>query len=76
MTERSEFESQYGQEFSLLRVVYTCSGAHLASYPMGPGAIFSGVKRPASEADHSPPRSGEVQKMWIYMLITPYSFIA
>jgi hypothetical protein len=25
-----------------------------------------GVKRPGREADHSPPTSAEVKKMWIY----------
>jgi hypothetical protein len=37
MTEGSEFESWYGQEFSLLHFIHT--GAHLASYPMGTGAL-------------------------------------
>jgi hypothetical protein len=27
---------------------------------------FPGVKRPGREADHSPPTSAEVKKMWIY----------
>jgi hypothetical protein len=31
------FESQYRQEFSLLHVVHTGSGAHPATYPMGTG---------------------------------------
>jgi hypothetical protein len=31
-----------GQEFSLLHVVQTGSGAHLASYPMGTGGSFLG----------------------------------
>jgi hypothetical protein len=33
-----------GQEFSLLHVVHTGSGAHPASYPMGIGDYFSGGK--------------------------------
>jgi hypothetical protein len=33
-TEGSEFESQYGQEFSLFCVVQTGSGTHPAYYPM------------------------------------------
>jgi hypothetical protein len=36
---RSEFESQWGQEFSLLHV-QTSSGAYLTSYPMGTGNFF------------------------------------
>jgi hypothetical protein len=39
-TKESEFESQWGQEFSLLHVVQTSSGAHLASCPMGTGVLF------------------------------------
>jgi hypothetical protein len=38
-------ESRYCQEFSLLHVVQTGSGAKPASYRMGTGASFSGVKR-------------------------------
>jgi hypothetical protein len=39
-TERSEFKSRYGQEFSLLHIIQTSSGAHPASYPMGTGGSF------------------------------------
>jgi hypothetical protein len=39
-TEASQFEPRYGQEFSLLNVVQTGSGAHRASYPMGTGGSF------------------------------------
>jgi hypothetical protein len=31
-----------------------------------PGALSTGVNRPGREADHSPPTSAEVKKMWIY----------
>jgi hypothetical protein len=41
---RSEFESRWGQEFSLLPVVQTDSGAHPASYPVGTGDSFPGGK--------------------------------
>jgi hypothetical protein len=47
-TEESEFESLWGQEFSLLHIVKTGSGTHLASYPMGTVGFFSGGK--ATEA--------------------------
>jgi hypothetical protein len=40
----SEFESRYGQEFSLLHVVQTGYGVHPASYPMGTRGSFSGGK--------------------------------
>jgi hypothetical protein len=33
-----------------------------------PGALSQGVKRPGREADHSPPASTEVKKMWIYTI--------
>jgi hypothetical protein len=39
-TEGSDFESRYGQEFSLLSVVQTGSGARPASYAMGTGGYF------------------------------------
>jgi hypothetical protein len=33
------------------------------------GALSPGVKRQGREADHSPPASAEVEKMWIYTFI-------
>jgi hypothetical protein len=39
------------------------------------GALSLGVKRPGHEADHSPPTSAEVKKMWIYTSL-PYAFMA
>jgi hypothetical protein len=74
-TEGSEFESQKGQEFSLLHVVQTGSGVNPPSYPMGTGALSSEVKRLGREADHSPPASAEVKKTWIYTSIPPYAFM-
>jgi hypothetical protein len=41
MTERSEFESHYVQEFSFLHVVHTGFEVHPASYPMCTGGSFS-----------------------------------
>jgi hypothetical protein len=75
-TEGSEFESRWGQEFSLLHVVQTGSGAHPASYPMGTGGSFPGVKRQGREADHSPSTSAEVKEMWIYTSTPLYVFMA
>jgi hypothetical protein len=40
------------------------------------GAPSSGVKRQGHEADHSPPASAKVKKIWIYTSIPPYAFIA
>jgi hypothetical protein len=48
MTESSEFESRYGQEFSLLHVVQTGSEVHLISYPMDTGGSF--LRGKAAEA--------------------------
>jgi hypothetical protein len=39
-------------------------------------ALSSGLKRPVREADHSPPASVEVKRMWVYTSITPYAFMA
>jgi hypothetical protein len=48
MTEGSEFESQQGQEFSLLHIVQIGSGVHPTSYPVGTRGSFFGGK--AAEA--------------------------
>jgi len=50
--------------FPLHHCVQTGSGAHPASYPVGTGVSFPGVKQPGCEADHSPPSSAEVQIEW------------
>jgi hypothetical protein len=55
-TEKLEFESRQGQEFSLLHAL--------------------GVKQQGREADHSPPTSSEVKKMWIYTSTPQYTFMA
>jgi hypothetical protein len=41
-----------------------------------PGALSPGAKRQGREADHSPPTSAEVKKMWIYTITPPYAFMA
>jgi hypothetical protein len=41
------------------------------SYPMGTGGFSPGVKQLGREADHSPPTSAEVKKMWIYYIHFP-----
>jgi hypothetical protein len=40
------------------------------------GVFPPGVKLQGREADHSPPASAEVKKMWIYTSIPPYAFMA
>jgi hypothetical protein len=37
--------------------------------------LSPGVKRPGLQADHSPPASAEVKKMWIYTSSSPYTFV-
>jgi hypothetical protein len=59
-----------------LHVVQTGSGVHPTSYTMGTGSSFPRVKRPGREADHSPPTSAGVKKMWIYTSTPPYAFMA
>jgi hypothetical protein len=65
-----------GQEFSFLRVVQTGSGVRQTSYTMGTGGFFLVGKAPGRGADHSPPTSDEVKKMWIYTSTPPYAFMA
>jgi hypothetical protein len=43
---------------------------------MGTKISFPGVRRPGHEADHSPPTSAEVKKMWFYTSTPPYAFMA
>jgi hypothetical protein len=50
------------EDFSSNLCVQTGSGTHPASYPMGTGGPFPGVKaRPRLDADHSPPSGAEVK---------------
>jgi hypothetical protein len=65
-----------GQDFSLLPAAQICSGVHLASYPVGTGALIPGVKRRGLEAEHSSPTSAEVKKTWIYTSTPTYVFMA
>jgi hypothetical protein len=46
-----------------------------ASYPMGTGGSFPGIKAAGREADHSPPTSAEDKKMWIFTSTPPYAFM-
>jgi len=64
-----------GKGNSFRHRVQTVSGAHPASYPMGAGGSFPGVKRPGSEDDHLSPTSGELKNAWSYTSILPYVFI-
>jgi hypothetical protein len=42
----------------------------------GVGTVSPGLKRLGREADHSPPASAEVKKMWIYTSTPTYAFMA
>jgi hypothetical protein len=57
-------------------IVQTGSGVHPISYTMGSGGSSTGVKWLGREADHSPPTSAEVKKMWIYTFTHPCVFMA
>jgi hypothetical protein len=39
------------------------------------GDLSPGLKWKGREADHSPPTSAEVNKMWIYTSTPPYAFM-
>jgi hypothetical protein len=41
-----------------------------------PGALSLGIKRPGSEADHSPPSISEAKNVWIFTFTPPYAFMA
>jgi hypothetical protein len=56
-----------GSRIFTSHVVQTGSRVHSA-YPMGTGSSFTGVKRPRTDADNSPPTSVEVRKTCIHPL--------
>jgi hypothetical protein len=57
---------------SLLHIIQTGCRVHTTSYTMDMGGgSFPWVKRPGPKADHSPPTSVEVEKMWIYTSTPP-----
>jgi hypothetical protein len=43
-TERSEFESLKGKDYSILHIIQTASRIYPKSYPMGTGVYFPGGK--------------------------------
>jgi hypothetical protein len=53
--------SWQGREVLLFFKDYTNSGAHPASYLVGTGVFFLGVKWPGHETDHTPVYSSEVK---------------
>jgi hypothetical protein len=63
------FDSRRRPAFFLFNL--SGSGPHLASYPVGPGAFPSTVKRPGREADYSSPFSAEVKNAWGFTSTPP-----
>jgi hypothetical protein len=64
------------KNFHFYLIVQAGSGVHPTSYKMGTRVSFLGVKRQGREADHSPPTSAEVKKIWIYTSTALYVFMA
>jgi hypothetical protein len=64
--------------FSLRHHVQAGSGAHPASYPVGIGGNYLGVKQSGREADHLPPSSTEVKEcveLYIHSPIRLHSMV-
>jgi hypothetical protein len=57
-------QSKSLKSFSPKHCVYTGSGVHPASYPVGTGVLTSGEKQSGREANHSPPSSAMVENAW------------
>jgi hypothetical protein len=75
MIKVSEFEYRWGQEFSVLHVIQTGSGAHPASYQMGIGDSFPGSKAAGGEANHSLQLVPRSRKCGTYTSTPPYTFM-
>jgi hypothetical protein len=73
LTDRSVFCQLYSifSKGTYLHVVQTGSQVNITPIQWVPGVLPPGVKRPGSEADHSPPASAEVKKIWIYTSTPP-----
>jgi hypothetical protein len=61
LARRPRFDSQNGQDISLLHSVHTVSGVHSVSNKMGPGG-----KRTGLEANHSPTSHDEFKNVELY----------
>jgi hypothetical protein len=62
------------KDFSVSHGIHTNSGTHPASYPMGTGGSFLGVKQAGHNAHHSPLSGAKVKKVWRYISILPLIF--
>jgi hypothetical protein len=66
------FDSRQGLEIFPFTTAYrTALGSTQPPIQWVPGALSLGVKRPGSEADHSPPSSAEVKNEWSYTSTPP-----
>jgi hypothetical protein len=57
-----------------LQNIQTGAGAHQASYSMGTGGAFPGLKQPGSEVNHLPPPNVEVTNEWSHTSNSPTCF--
>jgi len=64
------------RNFSLHHRVQTGFATHQPPIQWVPGSLFLGVKRPGSEAHHSPPSGAEVKNAWSYTSTPLYAFLA
>jgi hypothetical protein len=69
-------DSRQGLQISSSTASRPITGFHPASYPMGNGGRFPGLKRPGHGVIHSPPFSAEVTNASSYTSTSPYVFIA
>jgi hypothetical protein len=58
--------------FAAVLVVWTGSGVHPASYPVGSGFLSFRVKQLRYESVHSPPSGADVKNGWSYTSISIY----
>jgi hypothetical protein len=56
--------------------VCVCARACVFFFTAPPIQWIPGGKAARREADHSPPTSAKVKKMWIYTSTPPYTFLA
>jgi hypothetical protein len=71
MTEGSEFEFGRLKNFLFSTFSRPAVGSTQSLIQWVLGAFFLGIKRLEREADHSPPASAKVRKMWIYTYNSP-----
>jgi hypothetical protein len=72
LDDRGSISGRYKEGVSsLLHRFQTSYEASPASYPIGTGSFFPGVKQPGREADHSPPSSAEVKNPSSYTSVPP-----